>query len=248
MLLGLSGAGKSSSGNTILGSERFESSCDFAAVTTKCAAESVMVEGRRVTVIDNPGFSDEVLSNHELCEELMKVPLMASPGPHALIFVVKLDRLSEADCALLEQLPKLFGSDASKYSMVLFTHGDKLKKKSVEDLMQSNSHISKLVSLCANRYCVFDNEKRENKLQVRNLLDKIDEMVTANEGQYYTSDNMETFEHDKSSSGQLVPVNPKSSHHGDEKPKKMRWFEEVLNFVKELLELIRSILKHAYTS
>lgn len=252
MLLGLSGAGKSSSGNTILGSERFEFSCDFAAVTTECAAESVMVEGRRVTVIDTPGFSDEVLSSRELCEELMKVPLMASPGPHALIFVVKLDRLSEADCALLERLPKLFGSDASKYSMVLFTHGDKLKKKSVEDLMQSNSHVSKLVSLCANRYCVFDNEKRENKLQVRSLLDKIDEMVTANEGQYYTSDNMKTFERyirtkDKSSSGQFVPVNPKSSHHDDEKPKKMRWFEEVLeaflNFVEELIELIRSYAK-----
>lgn len=113
--------------------------------------------------------------------------------------------------------------------------------------MQSNSHVSKLVSLCANRYCVFDNEKRENKLQVRSLLDKIDEMVTANEGQYYTSDNMKTFERyirtkDKSSSGQFVPVNPESSHHDDEKPKKMR-FEEVLNFVKELIELIRSYAK-----
>lgn len=150
VLLGLSGAGKSSSGNTILGPERIESSSDFKAVTTKCAAESVKVEVRRVTVIDTPGFSDEVLSSRELCEELMKVPLMASPGPHALIFVVKLDRLSEADCALLKQLPKLFGSDALKYSMVLFTHGDKLKKKSVEDLMQSNSHVSKLVFLCAN--------------------------------------------------------------------------------------------------
>lgn len=229
MLFGLPGAGKSSSGNTILGSKKFESSCNFSAVTTECAAKSVMVEGRHVTVIDTPGISNEVMSSRELFEELMKVTVMASPGPHAFIFVVQLGRFTEADCALLEKLSKFFGSDASKYSMVLFTHGDKLKGNPIQDLMQSDSHVSKLLSLCANRYCVFDNEKIENRLQVRSLLDKIDEMVTANEEKYYTSDEVKIFERYVRS----LPLSQQA---------KIR-LENAWKFLQKLLEEICSIIQ-----
>ncbi|XP_030294103.1 GTPase IMAP family member 8-like isoform X2 [Sparus aurata] len=191
VLLGLPGAGKSSSGNTILGSKKFRPGCDFHSVTPETVSESATVEGRRVTVVDTPGFTDEVLTPEQLFKEIMKSIVEASPGPHAFVVVVRIGRITERDIKLFELLPKLFDSDvcdAHQYSMVLFTHGDELEGRSIDDLIQSNRHVSALVSMCGGRYCVFDNKAKRNREQVRHFLDKIDEMVTANVGQHFTSD------------------------------------------------------------
>ncbi|XP_075956758.1 GTPase IMAP family member 4-like [Anarhichas minor] len=188
VLLGVPGAGKSSSGNTILGSDQFKSACNFNSVSSVSVSKSAIVEGCKVTVVDTPGFTDEVLTPKQLYLEIMKMTVIASPGPHAFVFVVKMNRITTADIQLFELLPKLFNSEALRYSMVLFTYGDELKDQNVEDLIQSNSQVSKLISLCGGRYCVFDNRAKRNREQVRTFLNKVDEMVTANGGQHFTDD------------------------------------------------------------
>ncbi|KAM9348611.1 GTPase IMAP family member 6-like [Symphorus nematophorus] len=191
ILLGRPGAGKSSSGNIILGSNQFKSGCDFNSVSTETESKSAAVEGRRVTVVDTPGFTDEVLTPRQLFDQIMKSIAKSSPGPHAFIIVVRIGRVDKADIKLFELLPKLFDSDvcdALKYSMVLFTHGDELRGRSIDDLIQKNKHVSDLVSMCAGRFCVFENKTQRPRQQVRNLLNKIDEMLTANGGQHFTSD------------------------------------------------------------
>lgn len=192
VLLGLPGVGKSSSGNTILGlqtqSDRFKSDCDFTSVTRETVSKSAQVEGRRVTVVDTPGITGEGWAPKKLFEQIMKSIEAAAPGPHAFIFVVKLDRISKADEKLFELLPKLFDRDAPKYSMVLFTHGDKLEGGNIDAKIRGSSAVLTLVSKCGNRFCVFNNRQTGNRLQVRHLLDKISEMVAANDGGHYTSD------------------------------------------------------------
>uniref|UniRef100_UPI003AAC0B3F GTPase IMAP family member 1-like n=1 Tax=Centroberyx gerrardi TaxID=166262 RepID=UPI003AAC0B3F len=188
VLLGLSGVGKSASGNTILGSCKFETNCDFGPVSTECVAESAMVEGHQVTVVDTPGFTDEVLSPKELYTEIMKMLVESNPGPHAFVFVVRIGRISKQDIKLFDLLPKLFNNDALKHAMVLFTGGDKLRGQSIHQKIQANSSVSELVAKCGGRYCVFDNTERGGRQQVKNLLDKIDDMITANGGLHYTSD------------------------------------------------------------
>uniref|UniRef100_A0A667XM09 AIG1-type G domain-containing protein n=2 Tax=Myripristis murdjan TaxID=586833 RepID=A0A667XM09_9TELE len=192
VLIGRPGVGKSSSGNTILGSDVFKANCDFGAVTTKSKAKAVMVDGRQVTVMDTPGFSDKVLSSERLFEQIMKMLIECRPGPHAFIFVVEIGRISEHDAKLFSLLPILFNSDALKYSMVLFTHGDKLGNQSFEEKIQGSRCLSELVKKCGGRYCVFDNSRKGNRLQVRELLGKIDNMVTANGGECYSSDLFKT--------------------------------------------------------
>ncbi|XP_039633674.1 GTPase IMAP family member 8-like [Perca fluviatilis] len=187
VLLSRPGAGKSSSGNTILGSERFKSKADFNSVSAETVSDSAVVEGRQVTVVDTPGITDEVLSPKKLFYEIMKSVVEASPGPHAFIIVVRIGRITGADISLFEMLQKLFGKDAPKYTTVLFTYGDELKGESIEGLINAHKRVSDLVSMCDGRFCVFDNTKRGNRVQVRDLLAKIDQMLTANGGEHYTS-------------------------------------------------------------
>ncbi|KAK1874656.1 GTPase IMAP family member 8 [Dissostichus eleginoides] len=186
VMLGLPGAGKSSSGNTILRSEKFQSAADFDSVSKKTTSASATVEGCKVTVVDTPGFTDKHLTPEELYLQIMMSLVEASPGVHAFVIVVRVGRITEADIKLFELLPLLFKGDALKHSIVLFTHGDVLKGESIESLILSNSHVSKLVSMCGGRYCVFDNNTKRSREQVRTFLSKIDEMVSANGGQHYT--------------------------------------------------------------
>lgn len=218
VLLGLPGAGKSSSGNTILGSKKFRSGSYFNSVTPETVSESATVEGRRVTVVDTPGITDEVLTPEQLSEEIMKSIVEACPGPHAFVVVVRIGRITERDIKLFELLPKLFDSDVCdvhKYSMVLFTHGDDLEGRSIDGLIQSNRHVSALVSMCGGKYCVFDNKAKRSREQVRHFLDKIDEMVTANGGQHFTSDLFrmaDTFiREERSRSGETTGASAKFS-------------------------------------
>ncbi|XP_028267091.1 GTPase IMAP family member 8-like [Parambassis ranga] len=187
VLLGRPGAGKSSSGNTILGSNRFESDCDFDSVNTETVSKSAEVEGYEVTVVDTPGFTDEVLTPEQLYREIMETLVHANPGPHAFVIVVRIGRVSKTDMDLINLLSQLFGSGARNYTMVLFTYGDELGEASIKEKIRSSQQMSRLVSMCHERYCVFDNRRRKNR-QVRDFIDTIEEIVTANVGEYYTSD------------------------------------------------------------
>ncbi|XP_039672012.1 GTPase IMAP family member 8-like [Perca fluviatilis] len=188
VLLGLPGGGKSSSGNTILGADLFKSDLDFNSVSTETVSKSAEVEGRRVTVVDTPGFTDEVLSPEQLYNEIMKSLVDASPGPHAFVIVVKIGRMSRVDADLLKMLPELFGNEALNYTMLVFTHGDELGGQSIDQMIRSSSCVSALVSMCSGRFCVFDNKGRKSRRQVRNFMSKINEMVSANGGKHCTSD------------------------------------------------------------
>lgn len=225
VLLGLPGVGKSSSGNTILGlqspSDRFHSSCSFNPVTNQTVSKSAEVEGRQVTVVDTPGVAAGGWTPESLFKEIMKSIKAADPGPHAFIFVVQLNRFLKAEEKLFELLSKLFDYDAPKYSMVLFTHGDKLEGNILESIQQSKE-VSRLVAKCGGRFCVFNNCQTGNRLQVRYLLNIIDQMVTANGGGHYTCDLFNDVH--------TLPVALSIKWHDIRD-----WFKEFINAITRLL-------------
>ncbi|KAK7880377.1 hypothetical protein WMY93_032988 [Mugilogobius chulae] len=176
VLLGLPGAGKSSTGNTVLGPNKFKTSCGFNSVSivSECKTETVL--GRQVKVVDTPGFSDEAMKPKKLFKCIIKSVLELTVGPHAFIIVVRLGRMNPRDTKLLELIPKLFDEVASKFTMVLFTHGDDLGDENIEDLIKNNNTMKTLVQTCERRYFVFNNKSRD-RLQVRQLFEKIDQMI-----------------------------------------------------------------------
>lgn len=79
-----------------------------------------------------------------------------------------------------------FGEDGAKYTMVLFTHGDQLKKQTIENFISESPDLIAIIRKCGNRYHVFNNEIKDPK-QISQLLDKIDKMTVVNGGGYYTN-------------------------------------------------------------
>ncbi|XP_057176060.1 GTPase IMAP family member 9-like [Triplophysa rosa] len=82
--------------------------------------------------------------------------------------------------------------------MVLFTRGDDLKYKTIEEyLKNTRSPLQNLIEQCGYRYHVFINTETEDQTQVSALLEKIDAMVKENGGSYYSSKIFRQMERDK---------------------------------------------------
>ncbi|KAL4000228.1 tumor necrosis factor receptor superfamily member 16 [Sarotherodon galilaeus] len=81
---------------------------------------------------------------------------------------------------------KLLGEWVWWYTMMLFTCGDYLGVKTIEQHIKSEGEALKwLIEKCLNRYQVFNNRDKSNLSQVTKLLQKIEEMVWYNGGSYY---------------------------------------------------------------
>uniref|UniRef100_A0A4W5JW06 GTPase IMAP family member 8 n=1 Tax=Hucho hucho TaxID=62062 RepID=A0A4W5JW06_9TELE len=214
VLIGNTGQGRSSAGNTILGREAFRVDFSLGAVTTECQSWTGPVAAtgptgwahrNHVTVVDTPGVSTTMALGHHRAATAECVNL-AAPGPHAFLLVIRLGvRFTEEERnAIVSWIQENFGEESLMYTMVLFTWGDQLEGKPVEDLLKDNSQLLQLISTCRGRYHVFNNKEKGDHTQVTELLEKIEEMVESNGGNRFNVNTHPVRE--KEGSGVVVTV------------------------------------------
>uniref|UniRef100_A0AAR2LLD8 AIG1-type G domain-containing protein n=1 Tax=Pygocentrus nattereri TaxID=42514 RepID=A0AAR2LLD8_PYGNA len=177
VLLGGRWAGKSSSGNTILNKEVF----GIGAQTEACVMETNKIAGTQVTVVDTPSWNwvPAEDTSDELKQELKRSVEMLGDGPHAFLLVYPLGApfVKRHKIAVQEHL-ELLGSDVWDHTMVLFSRGDWLGKKTIEEHVEGvKEDLKWLVEQCKDRYHVLNNKVRSNEMQVIELLEKIKRMI-----------------------------------------------------------------------
>ncbi|KAL6468635.1 hypothetical protein MHYP_G00221590 [Metynnis hypsauchen] len=180
VLFGWVMSGKSSTGNTILNQKGFVTE----ERTTKCIRSSGDVAGRKITVLDTPGwwkyFSFKF--NERIQATVLKSVSQCKKFPHAMLLVLPADTsFKEEQKKIIEENMAVFGEQIWKHTIVLFTWGDFLGDALIEQRIESEGEaLQWLIDKCGNRYHVFDNTKRGDDAQVAELLEKIDEMVAGN--------------------------------------------------------------------
>ncbi|XP_056222194.1 GTPase IMAP family member 8-like isoform X1 [Seriola aureovittata] len=180
LMVGWVFSGKSAAGNRILRSEVFHT----GERTMKALKQSGEVAGREVMVVDTPGwwkffpasFIPEVVKS-----EILEGVSLCSPSPNVILLVVPPDTsFTDEQKRVTEDNMKLLGQRVWRHVIVLFTSGDTLGNKSIEQHIESEGKpLRGLIEKCGKRYHVLDNTSEAGD-QVTELLEKMEEMVAGN--------------------------------------------------------------------
>ncbi|XP_070990132.1 GTPase IMAP family member 9-like [Oncorhynchus clarkii lewisi] len=177
-MLGWVFVGRSAAGNAILNTSKFEA----GRRSVKFTQQSAKFGGRQVTVVDTPGWWTFFLAEFTsplVKSEILKGVSLGCPFPNAALLMIPVDTaFTEEQRKVTQDNMKLLGEGVWRHTIVVFTWGACLGDTTIEQHIESEGKaLHWLIEKCGNRYHVFDSKGKDTDAQVKELLEKIEEMV-----------------------------------------------------------------------
>ncbi|XP_073805365.1 GTPase IMAP family member 8-like [Danio rerio] len=182
MLIGRSGAGKTTIGNAILGEEVFKESR-----TRESEIQRGRVEARNISIIDTPGFFNTHLTDEELQMQMKKSLDLCSPGPHVFLLIINLENFTDNVANTVKTIHQHFGRSAFRFTMVLFIGKEAMSKREWIEFRLSRK-TRELLSFFEEKCHVIIHRNKRDKKQIASLMENIEEVVRKNRREHYVKE------------------------------------------------------------
>ncbi len=185
IVLGMAREGKTSTIRTLLGQNfHIERSTPKVYMTSR--------SGMNFKLIDSSGFKNA----NEVESVISQAFLHASPGPHVIMIVIKIGRVTEETFTMIKNIHACLDNPI-KHTMIIFSRKDELEGKRIDEYIKESSELKNAVEMYESKFSALNNKDMHDQTQVNELFEKISATYHDNDHHFI-----------KERSGQHGRVNP----------------------------------------